>query len=288
MHPMTFCDFCRHTCTHLEGITLFLHAGHTEVDLTLLSDNLISIDLRLPISNGYGTSVGRFATKQFHRLQYLNLYGVQITDELCNSLLYSRNLCYLVLYHCAFQSDVASTFATLIQQLRQISKLALAYCWFSSTGQLQEILNNITEDCCNLESFDFRFPYVPAGDNRQEEIACPDFDRFFKLRVQMDLLVRMNLAGISGMSSAGFDMFLQRHSNLQTLELSSCSEVDDSFLYSIATYLSNLKSFKLRWCDNVTNLGIKFLAYHHNLRIFDFGVQQCNREGCVVDCVYIG
>ena len=263
--------FLNSNCSQLEGIVLFLHAGHTDVNLALLSDNLTSIDLRLPISGGNGTPVGKFAEKQFKYLLHLNLHGVQITDVLCTSLGHSRSLRYLMLYHCVFQHQCGSTFASLISNLTQLNKLVLAYCWFASIHQLEEILLNIADDCCKLETFDFRFPYVPGGSGdphevSYHEIASLNFDNFLGTSVQMDCLCSMSLSGVSNISSSSFAEFVQHHSGIQTLELSSCRDVDDDFLYSIATSLTKLKSFQLRWCDSVTNIGLKYLAHHGSLQ----------------------
>ncbi|XP_072039512.1 uncharacterized protein [Amphiura filiformis] len=263
-------QFLHSHCTQLEGIALFLHAGHTDVNLDLLSDNLTSVDLRLPISGGNGTPVGKFGEKQFNYLLHLNLHGVQITDVLCSSLSHSESLRYLMLYHCVFKSQSGSKFAALVSQLRQLNKLVLAYCWFASTQQLEEILHNVADNCCKLETFDFRFPYVPAGDDPQDiadhEIASLNFDYFLQSSVQMDRLFSVSLSGISSMTSERFTLFLQQHSGIQTLELSSCHDVDDDILYSIATNLTRLKSFQLRWCDSVTNIGLKYLAHHSSLQ----------------------
>lgn len=257
--------FLRTHCVKLEGILLYKHSGCEDLDLALLSSNLKYIGLRLPICSGNGTDVGQFAgEKPFYNVHLLNLHGVQITQVLCNRLMLSESLSHLMLFHCAFHEGSERHFMNLINKLNFLGTIILAYCWFSSVAQIETILSHIACNCIQLNHFDFRFPYALI-DADAHEIAKLNFDVFLESMDEMAPLRIVSLTGITSMTASGFEVFLQQHNNIEILELSLCSDIDDDFIYSIATNLKQLKSLQLSGCDSITNVGLKFLAHHPKL-----------------------
>lgn len=248
-------------CPNLEVIVLTLRLHHPKLDFSLLSSNLVSIDLRLPItgSSGEGTAISCFAEKPFSKLQYMFLQGAKITEGLFRRLRYSRGLVHLRLHHCACLTEY--NFQAMLKRLTLIEDLQLISCRFPSVDILEEILQIIANTFVNLQSFHFSSPYI-LGDIHFAQL---DLDDFLETISQHGKLRRIRLTSIFGFSSNAFTIFAKRLPHLSELCLALCPDVTDEIVTTIATELVELEILELR-CRFISDNGLKMLSYHPKVK----------------------
>ena len=285
--PNNRCDYRQNlskTCVIIDKMGCFyLTSNVTDDDVVRVTrehPNLQSLNLR-GCSNITDTSVSEVA-RRCSNLQTLNLaFCDRITDAALSEVAREcSNLQSLNLMYCRNITD-----ASVLEVARGCSNLQtlnLKACSNITDASVSEVarqcsnlqtLNledceNITDAglavlslCLKLDFFDFCKMHARIAGDQCILALCgrEDFQR----------LVEFDFSGFT-LTNDGLLAVASVCPNLQTLNLSGCSNITDAILLEVARRCSNLQSLDLRHCSNITDAGLAVLSLCLKLDFLDF------------------